>query len=245
MKSALGILLVIAIIIILLQQLCKPPVKDTVGRAQYAALEQRMKDTTKYYEELLKADSAAINEAHQAAADQYEKSEVYRRAVNDKQTTIDRLVAKVEAGKNEKQDSSWVKVSPTYKEACDSLPAEIVELKKRNLAFQEQNSEAHRLLLYETGVRDSALDDCHEFNLKFKSQLDDCMRQLKGKVNVKQRVQLYAGIGLFGNRINPLGGGQVNVSLRARNGQMYEISGATIGNTWYGGVGTKMLLTFR
>lgn len=113
------------------------------------------------------------------------------------------------------------------------------------MQYRQENDKAHKLLLYETHIRDSALNNCRQFNLKFQSQIDSCKSQLKEKVSKKQPVQLYAGIGMFGNRINPIGGGQVNVSLRARNSMIYEVTGAVIGNMWYGGVGTKILITFK
>lgn len=239
------ILFVIALAVIVCMQLCKPRRTDTVAKAQYDALAQKVKDTAKYYEGVLKADSAAINTAEQASADSREQAEVYRKEVVAQQATNDRLIAKIKAAKNEKPDDSFVKVSPRYVEGCDSLAEQNTALRSANQQFEDQNAETVKLMMYEISQRDSMYNQQVEFNNKFRSQLDNCMLQLKGKVDAKQRIQLYAGMGVLGNKINPIGGAQVNLGLRARNQQMYEVTGAMVGNTWYAGVGTKFLISFK
>lgn len=236
-------LILMAVVIGLL--LCTPARKDTIGQAKYDALEQKVKDTARYYEELLKADSAAINSAEQATADSREQAEVYRREAAAQQGTIDRLVAKIRGAKTETPDDSFVKVSPNYVEGCDSLAEQNTALKQSNQQYEDQNAETMKLMSYEVSIRDSVLSNEREFNAKFRAQLDNCMLQLKGKVDAKQRVQIYAGMGVLGNQINPIGGAQVNLGLRARNSQMYEVTGMMVGNTWYAGVGTKFLLSLR
>lgn len=245
MKNALGILLVIALIIIFLQNICKPPVRDSVSKAQYDAMVKAKNDTLEQYRRTVATDSIKINEAGQATADQAERTEVAENALNEAQAVINRLRAKVIGAKLEKPDSSWAWVSPYYIDACDSLTEQVGNLNNKIDDAQEANTELNKLLHYEISVRDSALNNQKEFTKKFYDQLEKCMTQLKEKVAKKQPVQLYAGIGMLGNKINPIGGGQVNVSLRARNSQIYEITGAMVGNTWYGGVGTKILITFK
>lgn len=245
MKTTLGILLVIALVIIFLQNLCKPPAKNAVDDPAVKALIKAKDDTLTQYRVIHTSDSIKINAAGQATADQTEQIEVYHNALNAAQATINRLRAKVEGAKLEPEDNTWVKVSPHYVEGCDSLTRQVGVLNDRADKFEEESAELNKLLHYEISVRDSALNNEREFNAKFQSQLNNCMAQLQGKVTAKQRAQLYFGIGMLGNRINPLGGGQVNVSLRARNSQIYEVTGMMVGKEWYGGVGTKILITFK
>lgn len=245
MKNALGILLAIAIIIIFLQNICKKPVTDSVSKAEYHALETRIKDTAKYYEERLKADSTAIADATAHSMQQRDLLEISNDKLNTSQITIHRLAAKIEGAKLELPDSTWVQVSPHFVEGCDSLKDKALAQQEKIDQQQEDGQKLTELMMYEIAIRDSTITAQKEFNRKFLSQLDDCMGQLQKKVNEKQRNKVYAGIGLLGNKINPLAGGQINFSYLTRGGQIYEITGATVGNTWYGGVGTKMLISFR
>lgn len=187
-----------------------------------------------------KSDSAAA--AHkelQAKKDQSDK------ALNASQAIIHRLIAKVEGAKLEPRDSTFIAVSPHYISGCDSLKDQARAQQEKIDQQQEDGQKLTELMMFEISWRDSSIDKQKEFNRKFSNQLDECMTQLHAKVNQKQRNQVYAGIGLFGNKINPLAGGQVNVSLKTKRNQIYELTGATVGNTWYGGVGTKFLISFR
>lgn len=245
MKTALGILLAIALVIIFLQNLCKPPVKDATDDPAVKALIKAKEDTLALYRQVRAKDSAAINEAQQETAKQFEISEVYREKMSEGQRTIYKLVAKIEGARLEKKDSTWVAVSPYYVEGCDSLIVHTKELNNRIDDFEAQSAELNKLLHYEISIRDSALNNERNFNASFQRQLDECHLKLDTALKKKQPVQLYAGIGMLGNKINPLAGGQVNVSLRARNSMIYEVTGAMVGNTWYGGVGTKILIRLR
>lgn len=245
MKTGLGILLAIALIIIFLQNVCRKPVVDSTTRAQYEALEARVRDTANYYQELLTADSMAIVNATMMSMQQQDILEEKNEKVNTLQAINNRLVAKIEGAKLEKPDSTWVNVSPHYISGCDSLKDHVGELNNMIDQQQEAGLKLAQLMSYEIAIRDSSLKAQKEFNRKFSNQLDDCMTQLHAKVNQKQRNQVYAGIGLLGNQINPIGGGQINVSYLTRGGQIYEITGATVGNVWYGGVGMKLLITFK
>lgn len=237
-------LILMAVVIGLL--LCTPARKDTIGQAKYDALAQKVKDTARYYEDVIRSkDSIRINEAAIATADQREKLSTYQQALTGAQSTINRLTAQVRAAKAEPKDNTWVEVSPNYVKGCDSLTDHIADLGKMVDDYEQESAELMKLLSYEVSIRDSVLNNEREFNAKFRAQLDNCMLQLKGKVDAKQRVQIYAGMGVLGNQINPIGGAQVNLGLRARNSQMYEVTGMMVGNTWYAGVGTKFLLTLR
>lgn len=237
--------LVVGLVIAIQIAICTPAAKDTVNAAKYEALIKAKDDTLTAYKAARARDSIVINSAQQATADQSERLDVAQGALSTAQITINRLTAQVRAAKQEAKDNSWVEVSPNYVKGCDSLADHVDGLNARISEYDEQSAELVKLMSYEVSIRDSALNNEREFNAKFRSQLDNCMMQLKGKVDAKQRVQIYAGMGVLGNKINPLGGAQVNLGLRARNMQMYEVTGAMVGNTWYAGVGTKFLITFK
>lgn len=245
MKNAFGALFVVALVVIFLLLLCKPKVKDAAEDPAVKALIKAKEDTLAAYRQVRAKDSAKINDAQLATAEKTEQVEIYQQSLNQAQATINRLKAKVEGAKLEPEDNTWVKVSPHYVDGCDSLTRQVVVLNDKVDDFEEQSAELNKLLHYEISIRDSALNNEREFNSKFQSQLNNCLLQLKGKVDKKQPLQVYAGIGMLGNKINPLAGGQVNVSLRARNSQIYEVTGMVVGNTWYGGVGTKILIRLR
>lgn len=246
MKNALGILLVIALVIIFLQNLCRKPIPSkSESTEKEIQLQQRIKDTAKFYQELLKSESSERAEAAAHSMQQRDQLEETNEKLNTMQAINNRLVAKIEGAKLERPDSTWVKVSPHYVSGCDSLTGRVVDLNNMIDQQQESGLKLAQLMSYEIAIRDSSLKAQKEFNRKFSNQLDDCMTQLHAKVNQKQRNQVYAGIGLLGNQINPIGGGQINVSYLTRGGQIYEITGATVGNVWYGGVGMKLLITFK
>jgi peptidoglycan hydrolase CwlO-like protein len=235
-------LILMGVIIFLL--LCTParkPLEDPAHKALIKAKD----DTLAAYKSMRARDSVAIDHAGQVTADQEEKLTVYKYALTDAQTTINRLAAKVKGAKAEPKDNTWVEVSPNYVKGCDSLADQVTGLNTRISEYEQESAELVKLMSYEVSLRDSVLNNEREFNAKFRAQLDNCMMQLKGKVDAKQRAQLYAGMGLIGNKVNPLGGAQVNLGLRARNSQMYEVTGMVVGNTWYAGVGTKFLISFK
>jgi hypothetical protein len=246
MKNALGILLVIAIVIIFVQNLCRKPLPpNPASKAAYEDLKKRFDDTTHYLAQALKEERERRESDSIARKDLQERFDKKDNALNASQVVIHRLAAKIEGAKLEKPDSTWVKVSPHYVDGCDSLKDRALAQQETIDQQQEDGAKFTEHMMGEIAWRDSAIEAKNAFNRKFSNQLEDCMTQLHAKVNAKQRNQVYAGIGIFGNKINPLAGGQVNVSLRTRNSQIYEITGATVGNTWYAGVGTKMLITFK
>jgi hypothetical protein len=202
------------------------------------------KDTVKYYEDILLADSEAINRAHMITAGQYEKAELYRRSLAESQNQVQRLSDKIQAAKKEKPNDSWVAVSPNYVDGCDSLRLAAVGQNARINEAEQENKKTVELMDYEINLRDTALQHRDAFNAALQKQLDSCHLKVKGAVN-QQRTQVYAGVGMFGNQINPLAGGQVNVSLKTKGNKIYEVTGAAVGNTWYVGLGTKFLISFR
>ncbi len=201
-------------------------------------------DSIKYYQDIIKVDSVIINYAHMASAEHLNKAELYQRSLIESQSLVRRLSDKIEAAKKEKKDYSWVAVSPRYVEGCDSLRlANIDQAVKINDA-QQENAKVVELMDYEISLRDTAIRHRDAFNAAMIKQLDTCQLKLDTAINKQQRTQIYAGVGMLGNQINPIGG-QVNVSLKTKGNKIYEVTGAAIGRTWYVGLGTKFLISFR
>jgi hypothetical protein len=236
----------ILFLVVLYFQLCaNKKLTNAVSNDDYNAMVKAKDDSIKHYKGIIKSDSDAINNAHMASAEQRDKAELYRRSLAESQNTVQRLSDKIEAAKKEKPNDAWVAVSPNYVEGCDSIRlAAIGQNAKIDQAGQDV-TKLVELMDYEISLRDTALAHRDQFNASMTKQLEDCYLKLDTAIKNQQRTQVYAGVGMFGNKINPLAGGQVNVSLKTKGNKIYEVTGAAIGNTWYVGVGTKFLISFR
>lgn len=246
MKISGWIAAFILFLVVLYFQLCQNKRNtDTITKADYNAMVKAKGDSIKYYEEILKADSAAIEMAVAHAEQSAERARESEGKVTESQGEIKRLNAKINAGRKEKPDSSFIAVSPRYVDGCDSLQLasehqdiQINKYKKdiAGLVSSKQN---------EITVRDKKIKDQKDFNAAMIKQLDTCQLKLDTAIKKQQRTQVYAGIGMLGNQINPLAGGQVNVSLKTKGNKIYEVTGAAVGGMWYVGFGTKFLISFR
>jgi hypothetical protein len=249
MKTILGVLLIAALIFIFLQNLCRKPLPpNPASRAAYEELKKRFDDTTLYLAQALKEERERRERDSVTRLQLQTQFNQSQNKLNASQAAIHRLAAKVEGAKLEMSDTAFyrvIPVSPDYVSACDSLKDMALAQQETIDQQQDDGVKLTEHMMGEIAWRDSAIEAKNEFNRKFSNQLEDCMTQLQAKVNQKQRNQVYAGIGIFGNKINPLAGGQVNVSLKTRGNQIYELTGATVGNTWYAGIGTKFLITFK
>jgi hypothetical protein len=62
-------------------------------------------------------------------------------------------------------------------------------------------------------------------------------------ITAKQRTQLYAGFSaLSGQRAI---GAELNLTLKSKKDQQYEIGAGLFGTQWYGRIGTKFKLSFK
>lgn len=236
----------ILFLVVLYFQLCaNKKLTDGVTKANYNSMVKTKDDSIKYYKGIIMADSAVINDAHMATAEQRDKGELFRRSLAESQNQVQRLSDKIEAAKKEKQDDSWVSVSPRYVEGCDSLNIVAVSQNAKIDQYEESKVKQEELMDYEISIRDKALRHRDQFNAAMIKQLDTCHLKLDSSISSKKRTQVYAGVGMFGNQINPIAGGQVNVSLKTKGNKIYEVTGAAVGNTWYVGLGTKFLISFR
>lgn len=245
MKISGWIAAFILFLVVLYFQLCMNKKTNTVGSDVYNAMVKAKDDSIKYYRGVIKTDSAAINGAHMASAEQRDKAELYRRSLNESQNQVQRLSDKIDAAKKEKQDDLWVAVSPRYVEGCDSLRLVAVDQNAKIDQYEESKVNLEKKMNYEIALRDTALQHRDQFNSAMIKQLDTCHAKLDSTISSKQRTQVYVGVGVLGNKINPLSGGQINVSLKTKGNKIYEVTGAAVGGTWYVGFGTKFLISFR
>jgi hypothetical protein len=214
--------------------------QDSAYKAQKKELNETVADYANYR---IRSDSM-LNNATAIAVQAGEISEQSRSELNKKQARINELLAVLDAAEKETPDTSWIHVSPNYKWGCDSLRR--ANIKQGDLINQyEQDNQAHvDALSYETQVRDSALQRERLYNSVFQGQLISCMNALNDAEKAQRKAQLYAGMAAWGNSLTPLGGGEINLGLKTRNDQFFEIKGAYLGK-WWVGVGTKFLIHLK
>lgn len=234
----------ILFLVVLYFQLCNNKNTTAIGGDVYDAMVKAKTDSIKYYRSIIKADSVDINEANMATAEEREKAELFRRSFMASQNQVQRLSNKIEAAKREAQDDTWVAVSPRYVEGCDSLRIVAIDQSGKINDAQEVNARLVLAMDREIRLRDTAILHRDQFNAAIIKQLDSCHLRIKATVK-PQRAQVYAGVGMLGNTINPIAGGQVNISLKTRGNKIYEVTGAAVGGSWYMGLGTKFLISFR
>lgn len=246
MKISGWIAAFILFLVVLYFQLCQNKRNtDAITKDDYNAMVKAKEDSIRYYKVIIKADSVNINDAHMASAEHHDKAALYQRSLAESQNLVRRLSDKIEAAKKEKKNDTWVAVSPRYVEGCDSLRlANINQAVKINEA-QQENAKVVELMDYEIALRGTAIQHFDAFNAAMIKQLDTCQLKLDTAIKKQQRNQVYAGVGMFGNQITPIAGGQVNVSLKTKGDKIYEVTGAAVGKTWYVGLGTKFLISFR
>lgn len=243
MKQAPWILLAVALVIIMLQQMCNKA--DQYAQEQkFSQLEKKYADTLESYHQYRQTAGAALDNATAMAIQANERAEQSQVALNQECRHANHLLAKLDSAENETPDSSWVSVSPRYKEACDSLRKVNLTLNYRILQYEQDNQAHVDALGYEVHLRDSLLEKERGFSSQFRRQLADCITAGKEQEkDGRQRTQMYGGIAVWGNRTNPLGGGELNLSIKTPRDAIYELKGAYL-NTWWVGVGTKFKFHF-
>lgn len=236
MKQAPWILCTILFAVILYLQMCKTK-SDTVPKSVADAMAKATRDTVKHYEEIIKADDAAIESATAHAVQSAEKAIESENKVTAYQNTIDRLNAKIDAARKEKPNDRFIPMSPGYIDGCDSLQLtsisqgfQIKQLKKDNAGLIAAKAQ-------EIAKRDNKLSNQQKFNTALQKQLDTCLITVKEKEKEQGKVknQWFGVVGLTGNQVNPLGGGEVGIMLINKKGVMYGVKGEILaGQVWYG-----------
>jgi hypothetical protein len=243
--SAPWILFAIALLVIMYLVTCNKPA-PMVPKNQFDALQQKYDDTLASYRAFRKKSDSAIDDATVSAIQANERAEQSQAALDQERAKIGRLLVKLDSAANEKQDSSWVSVSPRYKDGCDSLRRENLTMNYRIIQFEQDNQAHVDALNYETRVRDSIIEKERAFNEQFRRQLENCITAGKQQEKASlPRTQLYGGIAAWGSQASPLGGGEINLALKTKRDQIYEIKGAYILNTWWAGIGAKFKFSLK
>jgi hypothetical protein len=210
----------------------------------YKALQSEYNDTLEYYGEYVSRADSATNNATAAAIQAGEAARQAQGVADQQRKKINWLLSFLDSTEKETPDSTWKPVSPNYTWGCDSLRRANMTLNTLVDQYEHDNQAHVDALNFETSVRDSALQKERLFNSVFRGQLVRCMNELNTVEKSTKKTQLYAGMSAWGNAITPLGGGEINLGLKTKSDQFYEIKGAYLGK-WWVGVGTKFKISLK
>lgn len=235
MKTVPWILSCILFAVILLQQACPGKQSGTVPQSQYEAMKKAVTDTVSYYEEIIKSDDDAIGLATTRAEEADQRARESEDKASASQDVIDRLNQQIKEAKKEPPNASFIPVSPNYISGCDSLVfltgsqrLFINQLKKDNAGLVAAKDQ-------EIATRDKKLQDQTSFNLSMKAQLANCLAKYKVKDSTKVKNQWFGEIGLMGSPSQPIGGGEIGITLINKQGVMYGVKAQLQGGeVWYG-----------
>lgn len=147
--------------------------------------------------------------------------------VKQQQHTIDRLAATI------RRSPQWVGmdttglvfVSPEYKAACDSLPAEIDKL---NIALANKDSaiaEWSDILAYEIQIRDEEIYKEMNYSDSLKVDFVRQTKLLRSALSQgKPRGRFLGGISILGNQNQFLSGAGVVLAYQTKGGKQYQLS---------------------
>lgn len=217
--------------------MCKgKPDVDTVPQSDYEALKKTKEDTIKYFNEIIKADDAAIGMAVTHAEQSAERAKESDARAAEWQAVVARQNAKIDAAKKEKPDSTFVAVSPRYVDGCDSLQIATKHQDAQLNQLKKDNADLVAAKQTEIDTRDKALTNRMNFNSALQKQLDTCQAKLKVKEEPAEvKNQWFGIIGLTGNKLNPIGGGEGGVILINKKGVLYGVKGELLaGQLWVG-----------
>lgn len=214
----------------------------TASDASYKAVSEKLSHTEAEYSKYRLSSDSAFSNATATAVQNGELAKKSQSELDQYRNQVKTLLKLLDSAEKETPDSSWVQVSPNYKWGCDSL-RHVNAIQDALINQYEQDNQAHvDALGYETQIRDSALQKEREFSNAFRLQLVYCSDALS-KAATPGKTQLYAGMAAWGNSVSPLGGGEINLGIKTKSDQFYEIKGAYL-NTWWVGIGTKFKIKF-
>lgn len=248
MKPAIigWIFFAISLLTIAYLQCNRPAKKETIEESkEYKELAKRFADTVSALKEIKASDSAIIANAQANSLHYYNELQTVRRDIDIKNSEIKRLATKVKEEQSKTPERDYVKVTPEYKESCDSMANIAFELSIENGKFQSKIDSSKRADSLLIEAQKKRANNAEEFNNKFMSQLNDCKTKLKQAIDSKKKTQLFAGGEIFGNQKNILGGGRIDLNLKMKNDQIFAASINNWLGEFYYGAGTKFLITFK
>lgn len=141
------------------------------------------------------------------------------------QHNINRLTAIIR-GTSRPVDSSFVLVSPEFKEACDSLPAEIDKQNVVIADLQKNNEDLVDLMNYEIILRDSLIEAGNTYRDSLRVDYNKQKGLLNEALKVgKPRGRLLGGVGIMGNQQYFLAGANAKLGYQDKTGKVYLLSG--------------------
>lgn len=235
MKTVPWIISCILFAVILYLQACPRKQPPTVSASEYEVMKKAVVDTAAYYEEIIKADDGAIGLATTRAEESDQRLRESEDKVNAKQDVIERLSEQIKEAKKEPPNASFIPVSPNYISGCDSL---VFTTGMQRILINQQKKDYTNLVAakdQEIATRDKKLQDQANFNASLKNQLDNCLAKFKAKDSAKVKNQWFGEIGLLGNPAQPIGGGEIGITLIDKRGVMYGAKAQlSAGQLWYG-----------
>lgn len=184
---------------------------------------QQKEDTIKSILQKHSRDSAEWKGKEQLAEVEQREADT---KVKQQQKTIDRLVTVIRENTGKPVDSSFVLVSPEFKEACEDMPRAIAELNKVIAEKDTAINEWTNILAYEVQQRDSTIDalgvqigKVMELNKRQSKITEDALKA------AKPRGRLLGGVGLIGNEVNFVSGTKINLAYQSKGGKQYQVGG--------------------
>lgn len=226
----------------------KPCNKDAEQVAQLKAENKEVKKELKQKEDTINAilakhsrDSAEWKGKEQLAFIERQEADV---KFKQQQKTIDRLVTVIRVNTGRPIDSSFVLVSPEFKEACEDMPRAIEELNKVIAEKDTAISEWTNILAYEVQQRDSTIEALGvqigrvmELNERQNKIAEDALKA------AKRRGMFLVGAGnlfLPGDTFNP----HIAAAYQNKDGKQFQGKvGIVNGKQYY--EGTALIPLFR
>lgn len=217
---------VLIIVLIIALNKCKG-VKDKSEALAKSARELQQKvhhDSLTRAQERKRFDDEKKETAAQKELAVIEKQEADRKVVQQ-QRRIDQLTAIVRADVRPTDTLTGVLVSKDFKDACDSLPAQIDIL---NLALADRDTAINSMLDlydYEIQIRDEEIYKEMNYSDSLHKAFNVQAGLLKSAISqARPRGRLLAGLGILGNQNQFLSGFSGIIAYQSKGGKQYQVS---------------------
>jgi len=151
--------------------------------------------------------------------------------VKQQQKTIDRLTSIIRNQPGSIDTSNAVLVSTDYKQACDSLPAEVDKL--NTTITEKDNAIAHRDEVYATRlkIRDDQITREKKYSDSLRNDFNTQTALLKSALKqAEPRGSFLAGLGVMGNEKQMIAGASVKAAYQTKRGKQYQAAAHAVKN---------------
>lgn len=222
-KNILIIVLVIFAIIMLMKCNATNKQLSKAAAAQLKSEEARKLDSAEY----IKKEQRWQDSIHNADLNSDLQVKVIKeteKKLQASQTAVNRLTAIIRSAP-EKPDSSFVLVSPEFKNACDSIPNKIDSQNAVIAALHDNNEGLVDLMNYEVIYRDSLIEVEQEQVKKLNNTITGKNKIIDDALKAgKPRGMFLLGVGILGNEKKFLGGASIKAAYLTKGGKMYMYS---------------------